>query len=120
MVSDIVSFMKKNGISKVVPIGHYFAGVMYSKMATLYPELVSSLVLVDLVPHKNPSEPNRVTLLIDALKDVSETLRRENITDLQQANKRGDEVLGIKVKEAHVRQYLLAKLIKRDGKIDWQ
>lgn len=120
MVADTVSFLNKNRISKVVLVGYYFAGATFSKLATLYPELVSSLVLVDLVPHKALPESNRVTVLLDALNAATETLRKENITDLKQADKRVEEVLSIQIKEAHVRRYLLVKLLKKDGKIDWQ
>ena len=120
MVSDIVSFLNQNNIPKVVPVGHYFAGVTFSKMATLFPELVSSLVLVDLVPHKSLPEPNRVTVLLSALNEATATLHKENIVDLEKAKKRANEVLSKTVKEAHVRDYLLVKLLKKSDKIDWQ
>lgn len=120
MVADIVSFMNKNNISKVVPVGHYWAGITFAQMATLYPDLVSSLVLVDVVPHKILPEPNRVTVVVDALNEATEMLRKENFVDLEQAKKQADQVLANKVKEAHVRTYLTDKLMKKGNKIDWQ
>ena len=95
MVSDMVNFMNKNTISKAIVIGHSLGGIVFSRLATLYPDLVEKLVLLDIHPSKRVPESSPVFLTVELLKQIIETLKDE---DVETAKTRAIELMKEKIK----------------------
>ena len=141
MLSDILNFLKVQGISKASFCGHSLSGMLFSRykrpndlpslftrthtnhlfsrLATRWPDLVETVIMVDIDPCKKPQEPNLVSHIIPVLNVIIETIRSERITDLEQAKKRGDEILAKFITEERVRKDFLGNLVVKGDKIDW-
>lgn len=76
--------------------------------------------MVDINPITKPQEPNLVSHMIPVLNVIIETIRSERIADLEQARKRGDEVLAKYIKDEKMREHFLENLVVRGDKIDWK
>ena len=91
----MVNFMNKNTISKAIVIGHSLGGIVFSRLATLYPDLVEKLVLLDIHPSKRVPESNPVFLTVELFKQIIETLKDE---DVETAKTRAIELMKEKIK----------------------
>ena len=119
MLSDILHFLEKHTISKASFCGHSLSGMLFSRLATHWADRVESVIMIDIDPIKKPQEPNLVSAMIPLLNVILETIRSERITDLEQARKRGDEIMSKLVEDVNVRKHFLENLVVRGDKIDW-
>jgi len=120
MISDAVHFFKKNHIEKAICIGHSLGGLMFSRLATLFPHLVEKLVLLDIHPyHQLLEEGDPVEGLALLFYKIRETVREEKL-DLDAAKVRASEMLAPFIPEEVRRQFFLMSLGERDGKLDWK
>jgi len=110
MASDVRGFILTNHLAPAVVIGHSMGGKVAMKLATDYPELVSRLIIVDIVPKAYAPHHNKI---VDGLLslDTSTLLSRQE----------ADEKLSAYVSQPDVRQFLLKNLSRRqEGGFAWK
>lgn len=81
------------------------------------------LVIVDIHPDKRLSkdgEPNMVQLFAFALRKTLATLRKENITELEKARERLNELITRFIKEEENRKTYVNNLIFKDGVLSFR
>lgn len=122
MISDTWHFIKNQIKSqKVCLVGHSLSGIQFVKFATLFPDLVDRVCLIDIHPQKKLARPNSVSLITEQFKAIAEMIKNDKITSLEEAQKRADELLSAQIKEERLRKGLLAGLVVRsNGEINWR
>ncbi|MFZ9981037.1 MAG: alpha/beta fold hydrolase [Cyclobacteriaceae bacterium] len=110
MAEDVRAFIKTQNLVPAAVIGHSMGGKVAMKLAIDHPELVSKLVVVDIVPKVYPPHHNRI---VEGLL----SLHPENLTTRQEA----DEKLSAFVTQPDVRQFLLKNLSRKpEGGFSWK
>lgn len=110
MSEDVHGFISMNNLAPVIVVGHSMGGKVAMKMATDYPELVSKLVVVDIVPKNYPPHHNKI---VEGLLSI----KPEQLTSRQEA----DQQLSKFVSQPDVRQFLLKNLTRKsDGGFMWK
>lgn len=87
------------------------------------PDLVERLIIVDIHPDKRlskPGEPNMVQMFAFALRKTLATLRKENITELDKAKERLNELTTRFIKEEENRKTYVNNLIFKDGVLNFR
>ena len=85
--------------------------------------MVERLIIVDIHPDKRlskPGEPNMVQMFAFALRKTLETLRKENIAELDKAKERLNELITRFIKEEENRKIYLNNLIFKDGVLSFR
>jgi len=122
MISDMVHFMNQHKIEKALMLGHSLGGLIFCRLATLFPHLVEKLILVDIHPKKKMTQegkPNIVQMFAQMLKKTMEKVKAEKM-DLETAKTYLDEMLKPHIKDDTNRRGYLDKLTIRDGEISWR
>lgn len=110
MAEDVRAFIEFQKLAPAVIIGHSMGGKVAMKVATDYPELVSKLVVVDIVPKMYPPHHNNIVQGLLSLEP-------EKLTSRQEA----DDNLSAFVPQADVRQFLLKNLSRNpEGGFTWK
>lgn len=110
MAEDVHEFLLKNIHEPCVIIGHSMGGKVAMKVASLYPELVRCLIVVDIVPKGYPLNHQHI---MDALRAMQ--------TDILISRQEADEILSKSVAEPEVRQFLLKNLSRNSsGGFTWK
>lgn len=110
LTDDLNEFIEDHQIKKPVIIGHSMGGKTAMNFAVKFPEKLSKLIIVDIVPKAYPVHHDSI-------------LKGLNAIDLNQLESRGqaDEILSKFVPEASVRQFLLKNLARNsEQNFEWR
>jgi len=110
LAEDLKDFMEDEGMSQATIIGHSMGGKTAMQFAINYPEMVTSLVVVDIAPKAYKGGHQEI---FDALLGV----------DLKkiESRKMADEQLMIPIPDFGVRQFLLKNLTRdKEGGYRWK
>ncbi|NQY07984.1 MAG: alpha/beta fold hydrolase [Flavobacteriales bacterium] len=103
MLEDLNEFMEKKHLKKVNLIGHSMGGKMAMSFATVYPEKVNNLIIVDIGAQKYP--PHHLEK-IEALQNVD--------LDFVSSRKDVDEQIKEQIPSDMLRNFLLKNLYRND------
>ena len=109
MAKDIKGFCDEHGLNKVIACGHSMGGKAAMTFALLFPEYVTSLIVLDIVPVKYSHSH---APFLDALLKI----------DLQnvESRKQVDQLLQASIPEQSTRLFLLQSLTGRPGQFKWR
>ena len=110
LAEDLKDFMDNEGMSQATIIGHSMGGKTAMQFAINYPEMVTSLVVVDIAPkaYKGGHQEIFDALLAIDLKKI-------------ESRKMADEQLMIPIPDFGVRQFLLKNLTRdKEGGYRWK
>ncbi|MCB0494230.1 MAG: alpha/beta fold hydrolase [Cyclobacteriaceae bacterium] len=110
LTDDLNEFIESHNIKMPIIIGHSMGGKTAMNFAIRFPEKLSKLIIVDIVPKAYPVHHDSI-------------LEGLNAIDLSQLESRGqaDEILGQFVPEPPVRQFLLKNLARdKDQNFEWK
>ncbi len=110
LAEDLKEFISEHAIQKPIILGHSMGGKTAMNFAVKYPELLSKLIVVDIVPKKYPVHHDAI---IDGLKAIP----------LQSLGSRNDadRILASYVPQPDVRQFLLKNLARKsEGGFEWK
>jgi pimeloyl-ACP methyl ester carboxylesterase len=110
LTNDLLSFFEQRNIEGASIIGHSMGGKVGMKFTSLYPDLVSKLVVVDIAPRYYPVHHR---IIIDALLELTPE-RFSRRVDI-------DDQLSQKIKNPAIRQFLLKNLSRnKKGQFEWK
>jgi len=110
MAEDLQQFMEQQWIHKAFVLGHSMGGKTAMQFAIDYPEMVEKLIAVDIGPF---SKSGGHELIFDALLSID----LKNIKN----RKAADDILGEKISDFGVRQFLLKNLTRdKTGNYSWK
>ncbi len=110
MAEDLKEFIADHSIKNPTIIGHSMGGKVVMKFASLYPDLLKKLVVVDISPRYY--HPHHQSILKGLL-----SLNLKELKTRQEA----DEQLAIYIPELGVRQFLLKSLYRnQDNEFAWR
>ncbi|MBX2897485.1 MAG: alpha/beta fold hydrolase [Cyclobacteriaceae bacterium] len=101
MVEDLHAFIQEHNLHQPVVIGHSMGGKTAMNFAVKYPNLLSQLIVVDIVPKVYPVHHDHILDGLHAIDLASLTSRTE-----------ADTILSRHVAERDVRQFLLKNLFR--------
>jgi len=110
LAEDLKDFMESEGMSQATIIGHSMGGKTAMQFAVSYPEMVTSLIVVDIAPKVYEGGHQEI---FDALLSV----------DLKkiESRKMAEEQLMEKIPDAGIRQFLLKNLTRnKEGGYQWK
>ncbi|HRK53827.1 MAG TPA: alpha/beta fold hydrolase [Cyclobacteriaceae bacterium] len=110
LTDDLNSFIEDHKIEKPIIIGHSMGGKTAMNFAIRFPEKLSKLIIVDIVPKAYPVHHDSI---LEGLTAIA----------LNQLESRGqaDEILSQYVPEPAVRQFLLKNLARdKDQSFEWR
>ncbi len=103
MVDDLDAYVEEKNLIKFHLLGHSLGGKTAMTYATMRPEHILSLIVVDIAPKYYPVHHHEI---IEALKSLDfNTISSRN---------EADEQLKIKIKDFGIRQFLLKSLYKTE------
>ncbi|KAM4700133.1 sn-1-specific diacylglycerol lipase ABHD11 [Discoglossus pictus] len=115
MSADVKHILQKLHIPKCVLIGHSMGGKIAMSLALQEPELVDSLVSVDISP--SPTVPQSgFPKFIVAMQNI----KLEGNIPRSTARRLVEEQLSTTVQEAAVRKFLLTNLVQENGHFKWR
>ena len=111
MSNDLKIFLDDNSIHSPVILGHSMGGKTAMKFASLYPDYLKKLIIVDIAPKYYPVHHRTI---INGLQAVA----KKGVTSRKQA----DQILQDYINELPVRQFLLKNLVRNnhDDKMVWR
>ena len=110
LTEDLEEFIREHAIQKPVILGHSMGGKAAMNFAVKYPEQLSKLIVVDIVPKAYPIHHDAI---LDGLKAIP-------LAGLASRNE-ADKTLSEYVPEPAVRQFLLKNLSrKNEGGFEWK
>ena len=110
MVEDLLLFIEQKGLEKVNLIGHSMGGKTAMYFASKYPDMIESLLVVDMFPFKGSG----------GHLEVFEVLKAINIGQLK-SRKEADEILSVKISDIGLRQFLLKNIDRNpEGGYCWK
>lgn len=101
---DLKNFIETHKLENPVIIGHSMGGKTAMQFALTYPDMLSSLIVVDIAPRKYPVSHDTI---INAMK----TIPIETLTSRDEA----DRALAGYISSQGVRQFVLKNLERREG-----
>lgn len=106
MAEDLKTFMESHWMYKAHIVGHSMGGKTAMQFALEYPDMVDSLVVIDIAPK----------IYLDGHTPIFEALLSLDLNTLESRNQ-ADDLLRQRIKDYSVRQFLLKNLIrsKTDG-----
>ncbi|XP_060878747.1 protein ABHD11-like [Metopolophium dirhodum] len=115
MAEDVKFLMEDLGVEKASLIGHSMGGRTMMYLAVIYPELVESLIPVDISPI-NSKEVSDIQSVIDVLRGVN----LEVNGPISKVRKLADEHMKSLIESPILRQFLLTNLIEVNQKYKWR
>jgi pimeloyl-ACP methyl ester carboxylesterase len=110
LTEDLKDFITGHRINRPIVMGHSMGGKTTMNLAVRYPDLVSSIIIVDIVPKAYPVHHDHILEGLKALPLTTLGSRSE-----------ADEILAQYVPEPGVRQFLLKSLSRKDhGGFEWR
>jgi pimeloyl-ACP methyl ester carboxylesterase len=110
LAEDLRFFMENEGMSQATIVGHSMGGKTAMQFAINYPEMVTSLVVVDIAPKAYEGGHQ---VIFDALLGI-------DLTTIE-SRKMADEQLQAKIPDFGVRQFLLKNLTRdKEGGYHWK
>jgi pimeloyl-ACP methyl ester carboxylesterase len=109
MAGDVHAFMARHGLEGAAVMGHSMGGKAAMALALTAPEIVGSLIVVDIAPVARPPDLRAYVRAMAAI-DLSAVARRAEVGDL----------LAPTVQDRPVRAFLLQNLAMKDGVFRWQ
>lgn len=110
MAEDLNDFFQEHNLSRAIVIGHSMGGKTAMNFAIKYPEKVSKLIIVDIMPKEYPVHHDKILTGLKSL-DI------KNLTSRNQA----DEKLARYVDDVGERQFLLKNLSREStGGFSWK
>ena len=110
LADDVVELIKSNKLNDVILMGHSLGGKTVMLVALQHPELINTLVVVDIATKYYPVHHTEIT---DALQSV----------DFNRVRTRQDaeKILSERINDMGTRQFLLKNLYwKNDHQLDWR
>jgi esterase len=104
LAKDLLDFCEQHQIEQPTVLGHSMGGKAAMQFAVSYPDHILKLIVVDIAPKDYPEDGHDV--IIEALRSLH--------VDQIKSRKDADDVLGLKIPEEGVRQFLL-KNLTREG-----
>jgi pimeloyl-ACP methyl ester carboxylesterase len=99
LAEDLHEYLKEKAIEKASIIGHSMGGKTAMRFATLYPNQVDQLIIVDIAPKYYPPHHQQILEGLQAVSDAKLSSRTD-----------ADELLAQHIGELPVRQFLLKNL----------
>ncbi|MBC6401893.1 MAG: alpha/beta fold hydrolase [Ekhidna sp.] len=110
MVEDVIELMDDEGMDRVDLLGHSMGGKVAMHLATLYPERVENLIVVDIAPKHYPPHHQQIFA----------GFRSVNLNNLK-SRKDADEQMATVISNVGVRQFILKNLDRNtDGHFQWK
>ena len=110
LTEDILEFIREHGIKKPIIMGHSMGGKAAMNFAVRYPDQLSNLIVVDIVPKTYPVHHDAI---LDGLKAIP--------LDSLASRNDADKILSDHVPEPDVRQFLLKNLTRKSaGGFEWK
>lgn len=110
LTEDLRDFVAEHGINKPVIMGHSMGGKTAMNFAVKYPDQLSKLIVVDIVPKKYPIHH-------DAILEGLKAIPLQTVPSRNEA----DRLLAQYVPQPDVRQFLLKNLSRRaEGGFEWK
>tara|TARA_Y100001972_G_scaffold124522_1_gene173860 strand:- start:8703 stop:9464 length:762 start_codon:yes stop_codon:yes gene_type:complete len=110
MAQDIRELIENENLGRAHIVGHSMGGKVAMELATSFPEVVKSLVVVDIAPKYYPPHHQEI---LNSFK----TLDLKNLTSRKDA----DDALSSKLTNPGVRQFILKNLGRNDdGSFEWK
>jgi len=103
MADDLKELMDDEGLESIYLLGHSMGGKTAMHFATLYPELVDKLIVVDIAPKYYPPHHQQIFAGFRAVDFPNLKSRKE-----------ADEIMSGIIKEFGVRQFILKNLTRDD------
>ncbi len=111
MAKDIYEFMIRNKMSSATLLGHSMGGKTAMQFASLYPEKVDGIIVVDILPTKSIRQQN---------KDVVNGLKAFKLRDALTRNE-AEEQMEPYIKDTKIRKFLARNLVRNNkGILNWQ
>ncbi|HMZ64584.1 MAG TPA: alpha/beta fold hydrolase, partial [Leptospiraceae bacterium] len=108
LVSDLKEFIEANNIDKPILLGHSMGGLNSLLFALTYPDLIHSLIVVDIVPKSYPIKYEKEFQALTM--DVSNYESRQAL----------DEDMREKLPDTFIRQFLQMNLEKTETGYRWK
>ena len=99
MCADLLTYLDANGLDKVFLLGHSMGGKTAMLFATMYPERVEKLVVVDIAPKYYAPHHQEILAGLHAIENAAITSRKE-----------ADIILAKHFPQIGIRQFLLKNL----------
>ncbi|XP_036367482.1 protein ABHD11 isoform X1 [Octopus sinensis] len=115
MSDDLVQLMSSLKIPEAIIIGHSMGGKTAMVAALQHPEIISSLIVVDVAPSVSPSV-DVFPYYASAMKSVS----IDPAMNIVQARKSVSEQLQPVLKDTTLRQFILTNLVEKEGTVQWR
>jgi pimeloyl-ACP methyl ester carboxylesterase len=110
LTTDLHEFINDHELTAPIVIGHSMGGKTAMNFAIKFPDLVSKLIVVDIMPKKYPIHHDHI---LDGLMAI-------HLDELSSRNE-ADRVLAEYVPELEVRQFLLKNLARdKDNRFVWK
>ncbi len=110
LTEDIENFLLSNAIADSIVIGHSMGGKAAMNIAVKRPDMISKLIVVDIVPKTYPVHHDHILDGLEAIDLAKLTSRTE-----------ADLILSKFIPESDVRQFLLKNLTRKtDGGFEWK
>ena len=110
MARDIMDLINNNKLGSAHVVGHSMGGKVAMELATSFPQIIRSLVVVDIAPKYYPPHHQEI---LDSFK----TLDLKSL----KSRKDADDALSSKISNPGVRQFILKNLGRNDdGGFEWK
>lgn len=107
---DLKDFITEHSLEKPVIMGHSMGGKTAMNFALKYPDMLSKMIVVDIVPKKYPVHHDSIIEGLQAIPITSVSSRNE-----------ADAILSKYVPQPDVRQFLLKNLSRKsEGGFEWK
>lgn len=110
MAVDVLHFLERQGVDQCALVGHSMGGKVAMSLASLIPQRVLSLVVVDICPIAYPADRH------DDVFDALQNLPLSGISSREQA----DDQLAQSIPDPGLRQFLLSNLYRQQGAMAWR
>lgn len=110
MVQDIVEMMGDEGLKKAHILGHSMGGKVAMHLATIHPDKIDRLIVVDIAPKYYPPHHQQ----------IFEGFHSVDLKNLQNRKEADDQMAQV-ISNMGVRQFILKNLIRdNDGSFGWK
>jgi abhydrolase domain-containing protein 11 len=115
MAEDVKYLMEDLGVKKASLIGHSMGGRTMMYFAVVYPEMVESLIPVDISPI-NSQEVSDIQSILEVLRGIDLNVN----APISKVRKMADNYMKSSIENPVLRQFLLTNLIEVDNKYQWR
>ncbi len=116
LAQDVICFFSKNNIKKAILVGHSMGGKVAMHVARKFPEIISSLILVDIAPINYYADNHKELLVHISILEALQKLYLPSIKTREEA----DHFLSYDLKDEKLRSFLLKNLKRTSkGNFEW-